>query len=239
MAATPSRLLSPLFFLRPFYEFIFPPVCLICETPMERTGSKVCATCWNSLRSVTPADPIYQLAHERLTVHGDLDGVASLWHFEKEGTLQSIVHLLKYESMTGLGVEMGRALGEKLLTEGVAGKYDAVIPVPLHRAKYRERGYNQSDFIGEGIQEVTGLSLLQSFLHRTRFTQSQTALDAVERKTNVRGAFSLAKGVEVRGRSFILVDDVITTGATIEACAVVLRENGAQNVFAASAALAG
>lgn len=205
---------------------------------MERKGSKVCSSCWDSFRSVAPTDPIYLLAVDRLMVQGDLDGLTSLWHFEKGGTLQSIVHALKYDGMTSLGVELGRKLGERLRAEIPIEKYDGVIPVPLHRAKCRERGYNQSDFIGKGIQEVTGLPVFQSVLHRKRFTKSQTELDAAERKMNVSGAFDLHKGFDVSGRSFVLVDDVITTGATIEACAAALKEHDARYVLAASVALA-
>lgn len=224
--------------LRPLYEFIFPPSCLVCDAPMERTSGRVCAACWHSLRPVASADRTYRLAAERLIRHGHLDGVVPLWHFEQEGTLQSMVHALKYNGITDIGVEMGRFLGERLREEKVIEHADGIIPVPLHRAKYRERGYNQSEFISRGIQQVTGLPLLQDVLYRSRFTQSQTELNIAERKLNVDGAFALRKGRSVHGRSFLLVDDVITTGATIEACAAVLKEHGARRLFASSVALA-
>jgi ComF family protein len=205
---------------------------------MERAESKVCPACWNTLRAVTQSDRIYRRAVDRLVNQGHLDGVVSLWHFEKEGALQSMVHALKYDGITDIGVEMGRVLGDKLCDENVGKEYDSVIPVPLHRAKHRERGYNQSESIARGMQEVMDLPLRKDILHRTRFTQSQTELDAAERKVNVDGAFTVRNTLNVQGRSFLLVDDVITTGATIEACAVVLKTHGALRVFASSVALA-
>lgn len=163
----------------------------------------------------------------------------SLYYFEKEGTLQSIIHQLKYDGMTTLGVELGRKLGEKLRERAAVG-IDGVIPVPLHSTKLRERGYNQSEYIARGIREVTGIPVYSSLLQRHKYTTSQTQLNATERKENVGDAFSVNKRylVDIHGKTFLIVDDVITTGATIEACAEVLMKNGAAKAFAGSVALA-
>ena len=164
----------------------------------------------------------------------------SLYHFEKEGTLQSIIHQLKYSDMTSLGTELGRKLGEKLLLQTHDHSIDGMIPVPLHPTKLRERGYNQSEHIAKGIRKVTGIPLYSSLLLRHKYTSSQTQLSATERKENVGDAFSLNKRylMSLEGKTFLIIDDVITTGATIEACAKLLVQHGARKVIASSVALA-
>jgi ComF family protein len=203
-------------------------------------GSRVCASCWSTIRYVTNEDVLYQEMQGRLTGGRHIAQLISLYHFEKEGILQSIIHQLKYNGTTKLGIELGRKLGEKLHYE-LAGVYvDGVIPVPLHPTKFRERGYNQSEYIARGICQATGIPVQTEVLKRHKYTSSQTQLTAVERKENVGDAFALhprAKSV-VEGRTFLIVDDVITTGATIEACAESLMKCGASRAIACSVALA-
>jgi ComF family protein len=118
------------------------------------------------------------------------------------------------------------------------GAISGLIPVPLHPAKCRERGYNQSEYICQGIHAVTGLRVITGLLKRQRYTESQTHLEIEERRKNVAGAFVLDPSAEVSGRTFLIVDDVITTGATMSACAKTLGDHGAGIVIACSVALA-
>jgi ComF family protein len=193
-----------------------------------------------NIRDVTAEDPLYFEMQKRLTESSRISKLMSLYHFEKDGTLQSIIHQLKYEGMTKLGVELGRKLGQKLLTELINSPVDGIVPVPLHPTKLRERSYNQSEFIARGVREVTGLPVYTSLLKRHKYTSSQTQLNAPERKENVGDAFSLNKRylLSVEGKTFLIVDDVITTGATSEACAEVLLKSGASKAIACSVALA-
>jgi ComF family protein len=146
-----------------------------------------------------------------------------------EGTLRSIVHALKYRGCrsiaAGLGARMRDAGAELLHPASIA------VPVPLHRRRRLARGFNQASDLARGL----GLPVLHA-LRRTRATQSQTDLPAASRHANVRGAFALRRRADVRGLRVVLVDDVSTTGATIEACARALREAGAQDVSALTAA---
>jgi ComF family protein len=121
---------------------------------------------------------------------------------------------------------------------------DFLVPVPLNKLKQRERGYNQVEFICRGISDVTRMMIERSLIVRKRYTQSQTELDRNRRRENVEGAFAVnpknpaAASGALTGRSIVLVDDVITTGATVEACARELVAHGADRVLAVSAALA-
>lgn len=159
----------------------------------------------------------------------------SLFVFEKEGPFQAIVHALKYSGIQQLGTELGRRLGSALRDEGVHA--DAVVPVPLHKRKLRERGFNQSLLIARGISGVLGIPVRADLVRRTRWTQTQTALSKEERKQNVEDAFECGEA-DLSGLRIIVVDDVITTGATLEAVANALRASKAEGVTAASAAIA-
>ena len=164
----------------------------------------------------------------------------SCFLFEKEGTLQEIVHLLKYRGIKSIGVELGRIIGGCMILDSRYKLADYLVPVPLHRIKQRERGYNQSEYLCKGISEVTHIPVHTSLLVRKKYTESQTQLNLDERRQNVGDAFIVNEKFvsDIEGKVFILVDDVITTGATINACARELRGCGAKAVFAISAALA-
>jgi ComF family protein len=113
-----------------------------------------------------------------------------------------------------------------------------IIPVPLHPVKKAERGYNQSYYIAKGLSLITGIPLNNKVLKRVRFTETQTALSMTERRDNIKGAFSLKRGVSLSGKTVIILDDVITSGSTVSECGRVLLKGGAQKVYAVSAALA-
>ena len=226
--------------LRPLVEFIYPPTCFACETFIKNGESRVCPSCWSTIKPVTSNDLLYQEMSHRLTEGRHISHLLSLFHFEKDGTLQSILHQLKYNGSTSLGVELGRRLGEKLRIEFPDHSIDGIVPVPLHSTKLRERGYNQSEHIAKGIREMTGIPVLPSLLRRHKYTTTQTQLSATERKENVGDAFSVNKRylLDLEGKTFLIVDDVITTGATIEACAEVLMGSGARSIVAGSVGIA-
>jgi ComF family protein len=153
---------------------------------------------------------------------------------------QQVVHSLKYQGMKSLGIRLGKEIGNRIKASPTFSSADYILPIPLHKLKQRERGYNQSEYLCKGISETTGILIAASFLSRTKYTRSQTQLNLEERRENVGEAFRTNQKFlnEIRGKSFILVDDVITTGSTITACARELRANGAGIILAASAALA-
>ncbi len=226
--------------IQPLYEFLYPPACLACDAFLDETTSKICPSCFGSIRPIAMDDELYCEMRMRLTSGGHVSGLASAFHFEKQGTLQTLIHELKYMEMTVNGVELGKFTGEAVLKKLAGIELDAAIPVPLHPAKRRERGYNQSEYIAKGISRVTGLRLLPDAIQRVRNTRSQTSLTLEERKENVDGAFSISQKQigSIRGKNLLLVDDVITTGATIIEAARVLKSHGAGDVYAASIALA-
>jgi ComF family protein len=226
--------------LEPILQFVYPPLCLACGETLERHERLVCENCWRSIETVHAEDDLYQQFLTKLAGDGIISGLFSPFYFEKEGKLQAVIHGLKYQGYTSLGVKAGRKIGERIESVNDLPKADVLLPVPLHPLKKRERGYNQSELICRGIEEVTRIPVRADLLRRRKYTVSQTQLSSEERKENVGDAFEIneKKRGDISGKSFILVDDVITTGSTINACARALATAGAKSVHAASIALA-
>ncbi len=162
----------------------------------------------------------------------------SLFVFEKGKEFQDIIHTIKYNENFSMGVFLGKFMAQNLYEKINKWQPDCFIPIPLHHLKKAERGYNQSYYLAKGASKVIGVPVLNNVIKRDRFTPSQTNLNLKERKDNISGAFKLKNSNKISGKKIILVDDVITTGATITECAKVLINNGAEKVFSISAAIA-
>lgn len=200
----------------------------------------MCEVCWTQIHAIRVQDPLYEEMMVRLRSMAHVEGLVAKYLFEKDGILQSLIHELKYGGMRSIGVELGRRLSDDLVPALESVRITGVVPVPLHPRKKRERGYNQSEYICKGIQTVTGLNVFASLLRRVKDTKTQTQLSLDARHDNVHDAFALdTSQVEiVRDGIFLVVDDVITTGATIDACAEALMKHGAKRAVACSVALA-
>lgn len=150
----------------------------------------------------------------------------SYLYFHQEGIAQKLLHRLKYNNMPEIGVELGRMYASEIIQLLQKQQLDAIVPVPLHYKKLKKRGYNQSEKFAEGISSITGIPVITA-LSRTQSTETQTAKNRLERWNNVNSIFKIIKE-EIHGKRVLLVDDVITTGATIEACASVLVKANCQ-----------
>ena len=219
-------------------DLVFPPACISCNAPLAHGGELTCSRCRVAMREVDEWDERYRAALGDLASGGAIAGFVAAWYFEEGGPVQSLVHALKYDGMTGVGTVLGKALGERIRGAGYAGA-DLVVPLPLHPVRMRERGFNQAGCIARGVSAVTGVPPGLGLVRRARPTRSQTALRDVERRANTRGAFGPGRrAARAAGASILLVDDVVTTGATMCACAAALRAAGARSVIACAAALA-
>jgi ComF family protein len=198
------------------------PRCAACRAPLdEPTRGAVCPRCWSAI--VPPAP----LGCDSLPPHIHLATSIGLY----EDTLKAIVHALKYDPRSTLA----RHLATRMRDAGaqVLAGADAVVPVPLHAARERSRGFNQARELARHL----GLPVLDALV-RTRKTSAQADLPKARRDANVRGAFALTRGVDVDGLVLVLVDDVSTTGATLNACAAPLLDAGAREIRALTAARA-
>lgn len=130
-----------------------------------------------------------------------------------------LMYKLKYGNEPGIGVWFGEYMANSLMPYGVFDDIDMVIPLPIHKRRERERGYNQSQEIARGIGDISSIKVQNNIVERSRYTVSQTKLTHTDRTKNVKGAFTLLRPDAIRGKHVLLVDDIITTGATIAACA--------------------
>jgi ComF family protein len=236
----PANLLSvPLSLLRSCADVVFPPVCHSCNARLPHGGSIACPACVAAIVPVDEWDGAYREAFDRLKEERTVSDFVAAWYFEQEGPLRALMHRLKYGGMTSIGLEFGRVLGERIRDAGL-GESDIVIPLPLHVSRMRERGFNQCELIARGVSTVTGCPLRTDLLRRMRFTPSQTPLGHGARRKNVRDAFCLRAHAprDVAGRSVLLVDDVVTTGATMRSCAGALHRAGVRAVIACAVAIA-
>jgi competence protein ComFC len=224
--------------IHPLLDFIYPAECISCNKPLSEENRKICQDCWKAIPLLTKDHSLYQETRARLLAEGCIGDLVSCFAFEKEGPFQHIAHALKYKEYRSFGVEMGMRIGELLQEWNI--ETDIIIPIPLHRIKHRERGYNQSECITEGIASIIRKPVIVDAVRRIRQTQTQTKLSLDKRKQNMKDAFQTLPGASkmIFGKTCLLVDDVITTGATTNSCAKEILAAGAKFIIAASAALA-
>ncbi|MEI8031821.1 MAG: phosphoribosyltransferase family protein [Chlorobiaceae bacterium] len=221
-------------------HLLFPNVCIVCRKLLQKGEEQCCSSC------MAEFDPFATLSASELMLrnvigsrfgknfHFDRGWCRYLFH--KESPLQQALHAMKYEGLFSLGPFFGRRLGEWIAQGGQTEDIDCIVPVPLHRMKTIERSYNQSEKIAEGVAAVLQKPVRPELLFRKRYTRSQTGLAAPDRRKNLEGAFQAKPGA--MARHVLLVDDVITTGATMAAAAQALRHAGAEQVSLAAVALA-
>jgi competence protein ComFC len=226
--------------LETLVRLLFPPLCYSCGVLLPPRCHAVCPECHRAIERVLPSEPLFMVANERLCADRSMDALVTVFRFTQGGELERLLHQLKYGNAPGIGVWLGQQVGGILASDGECRGIDCILPMPLHPVKQRERGYNQSGMIARGISETVGARICTGILRRIRHTASQTRLGHDARRANVEGAFAVVPGRihDIAGRCVLLVDDVITTGATMRSCARVLRSAGASRIVAASAAIA-
>jgi ComF family protein len=224
-------------FVRILLDLLYPPVCVGCG----QVGTTYCRSCRDAVLFVAP--PLCPLCGRpqetsklcsRCAHHPfELDGIRSVAFFE--GALRKAIHRFKYNYARELAIPLGDMLVH--FWRQAPLEADLIVPVPLHARRLRERGYNQSALLAGYLGQAVGIPVAGDVLYRNRYTRSQAQLNAAERSQNVEGAFS-CNGSGVQGRHVLLVDDVCTTGSTLDACSVALKEGGAVSVWALTLARA-
>ncbi|MBL1212101.1 MAG: ComF family protein [Ignavibacteriae bacterium] len=224
-------------FFNQILDFFLPRICVTCNFPLNANQKLLCPNCVTQISS--PSPEVLQKEYERKFLDDSfVNDFAAAFIFKSEKAIQDVVHSLKYQRRFGSGVWLGKMAGDILQNKILNWQADLILPVPLHTLKKAERGFNQSYFIAKGISKQLGVKTKPGVIKRIKFTETQTHLNSLERKANIRNAFKLKKQKLIKNKSIILIDDVVTTGATINECARILKEGGALKVFALSAALA-
>ncbi|NTU67671.1 MAG: ComF family protein [Chlorobiaceae bacterium] len=219
-------------------HILYPEVCVACRA-LLRTGEQlVCGSCLDGFSpypgTAAGGDALKRVVRDHFGQEDVPAGAWCLYPYRGSGRLHDAMHSLKYEGIFPLGRLFGRKLGELVASSGPTG-FDGIVPVPLHRLKLVERTYNQAGKIAEGVAEVLGIPLLPKVIVRRRYTDTQTGLTSSARRLNLHGAFG--PGSQPCPPRVLVVDDVVTTGATMTAAAGVLRGCGASLVSFAAVAL--
>ncbi len=221
-----------------FWRSIFPEFCLACHATLLRGEELLCLDCKLELPhtdyTTDKENPLYL----RFSPHIDIKNAFALWYFNKEGIVQTLLHNLKYHNHPEISHYAGISLGENLKKYDFKTQIDSVIPVPLHSARKRQRGYNQSAGFAQGIAEILEIQWSDDWVIRNKATQTQTKKNQEERKKNVDGIFLVKDFTHIKDKNVLVVDDVITTGATLLSFMNTLREAGAKNLFVACIAMA-
>lgn len=223
-------------------EVIYPRHCLLSGSyigPAETLLPSVCNT-WLAREQPAPYGPAIEVLVQRHVPADDfmLMRISSCWAVGRTSRIDAVIYAIKYGGRADLAVQLGRLMAQH--PDMLDLPAEALIAgVPIHPARRRERGYNQAHLLARGLAETRDLQLLdESIVVRSRYTPTQTSLDQHDRQDNVREAFAVPYPGVVRGRHIVLVDDVLTTGATINSCATALIEAGARRVDAMTACVA-
>ena len=228
-----------LFFWKDFIDLIFPRNCPLCKQALFDFEPCLCTICQGMLpRANFHLHPFDNELTSKLQGLMPVHRVMAFLRFTKKGKSQALLHLLKCKNKPELGEELGRLYGLSLLEKGFAGFWDVLVAVPLHPLKKQRRGYNQSECFARGLSKVLGVPY-RELLVRRKFTTTQTNKSRLERLENVDDVFALNDGQVTQGLRILLVDDILTTGATLCACAQTLLQGGAKHVDLATIAAGG
>ncbi|MEL6533941.1 MAG: ComF family protein [Bacteroidota bacterium] len=224
--------------LKDFVNLFFPRYCLACRGPVVQGDHILCTSCVVDLpRTQYHEDPDNPVARKFYGLL-PLSHAFGYLHFAKGGQIQTLLHQLKYENRPEVGEILGRWYGSELKEEGYDEQFDLIVPIPLHASKQRKRGYNQSDAIAKGLSEGLGIPWSADTLKRTRHTHTQTRMSRAERYANMASVFTVAEPNSVQNQRVLLIDDVVTTGATLQACGEVLVAAKPQSLSIAALAVA-
>ena len=203
-------------FLSSLLNLVFPKLCVCCGGSLMEGEENICLTCLYSLPRLAKQDYTDNRIMDLFLGRVKLEKAFSWCMFEKQTSVQNILHHIKYKDKDYLARQMGEIIAREM--PDFFADIDAIVPVPLHKKKQKIRGYNQSEAIACGVQKVVGLPIFSKLLTRTRFSETQTHKNKEERWKNTQGLFSLEPNEGFEGKHLLLIDDVLTTGSTAIAC---------------------
>ncbi len=212
-------------------DFFYPPVCHVCRRPLRNTMQLVCKQCWSGFQQYGE----YHIRMPAAKRYMDTIITGLLGEGDFDDPLNEIIHQFKYDRRTAHAQGLANRLGGLLATYPWMKRMDIIVPVPLHRSRLRSRGYNQSQLLADELGNLFGIPVVSQVLVRTRPTQSQTRLTAQQRQQNVSGAFKVPDPAVIANHRILLVDDVVTTGCTLNECAKTLKKAGAREIQGAAA----
>ena len=205
-------------FLADFFNLLYPDLCVVCSENLLKNEQHICLSCLSSIPKTNyhlhPDNPIEKRFWGKVPIHR----ATAFFFFQKGSAFQKLLHVLKYKGNKEIGEKIGKYAAVDLLESVDFSSVDVIIPVPLHPGKYKKRGYNQSEWIGKGLSEILGKPQDTTTLKRIKENTTQTKKSVFERFENTEGIFECSNTETLTGMHVLLVDDVLTTGSTLEAC---------------------
>lgn len=221
-----------------FLSLLFPRLCYACGNHLLRNERLICTECFvlipRTNYHLDENNPVAQLFWGRCKI----EKAAAFSFYNRGSRIRNLIHNLKYKGIKEIGYELGKIYGSILHTSGFTSGIDLIVPVPLHLSKERQRGFNQSEIISAGLSEATGLPVDAKVLERIIITGTQTRRSRYERWVNVEGIFNVTDTLKIAGKHILLVDDVITTGSTLESCVNEILKTGGTKVSVVALAVA-
>lgn len=224
--------------LKEFINLLFPRLCVLCECALVKGEDYLCTGCMAKLPHLKLQDERRHRLYKKLSASMPLEELVAYLLYQKSGSSQKLLQLIKYRNFPELGIILGRHFGARLAAAGYAGKFDMIVPVPLHKSRLKQRGYNQSEAFAEGLAASLSLPLAADVVIRSSAGASQTRKSRIDRWLNVATSFEVVQKERLAGKRILLVDDVVTTGATLEACGLVLLAAGCAKLSVGAIAIA-
>ncbi len=201
-----------------FVSLVYPNLCASCGSALNHGQDVICLIC----EAKFPQTDFHLDSNNPVAKHFwgrvNLQNASSFYYFNKGSRIQHLIHQLKYKGNTDVGIKLGKLYAYKLIESESIKNVDLIIPIPLHYKKQKRRGYNQSDFIAQGVSEVLQIPYDKKSIVREHDNISQTKKTRFERWSNVENIFQIKDSESLKDKHILLVDDVVTTGATLEAC---------------------
>jgi ComF family protein len=205
-------------------DLIYPRICVACRKPLGEIDTPICLNCIIDLPVIINDTVQQRKIIQKFDGKVNITDAKSYLLFEKGNVAQYLMHGLKYRNKKSIGVWLGKKFAEALLSMGEQDRIDLIMPIPMHETKQKQRGYNQAELIAEGMASVLNVPIINNGLVKTENTSSQTKKNRYQRYKNTSGIFQVNTEIKLIGKRVCLVDDVLTTGATLEAAAIALLE---------------
>lgn len=224
--------------IKDLFYLLYPHLCLACGKNAPPYDKDICTECEATL----PLSHFHKQKENSFTEkfwgRVNLHTGTAMFLFTKQSRVANLIHNLKYNGKKEIGISLGRRYGYMLKREPHFKNIDCIVPVPLHWKKERKRGFNQSQMFGIGLSESMNIPCIKDGLERLSFTDSQTKKSRLERLENMHGVFAVKKNKSLKGKHILLVDDVLTTGSTLEVCAAEILKLSGTKVSMATIAMA-
>jgi ComF family protein len=200
-------------------SLFYPDICYICDNPVVEGEKHICLYCLCKLPQTGYHLHLSNPAEERFRGRFAYQRISSYLHFEKGGYTQKVVHQIKYKNSEDFGIWCGQLMAEDMQASGFFAGIDLIIPVPLHKKRMKKRGYNQAEALAKGLSKRCGIPVNKDSLLKIKANVTQTKKGRYERWLNSTDTFIVAYPEMLSGKHVLLIDDVLTTGSTLEACA--------------------